>query len=247
MRNLRPTTWVAAGFIVLGGGLMLFDALSNMFAGWVPNLGASAFEIAATILIVDRVFGREVARRNRPRVELVMSELRYALLTYADSVAQDYAATHVHNYRPIPREITAMFDQWIQESDTHDACTLLDGARLSLILADGTDLGASLRDLRESDREVMEPAIVRAIDDFLWSGIGHGLNAANRRWGGPTGQASGVRLGEKLVVDAAYHLVQVFLEHDSARRSSFVFDDLTINAMEIHNRHQREHNGPIER
>lgn len=87
---------------------------------------------------------------------------------------------------------------------------------------------------------MIEPAIVRAIDDYLWLGVQHGTMMQTLTWHDrpPEDRARGFRAGERLIVEQAKRLIEVLVEQDGGRR--FTFPDPTISAAAGHNRGTQE-------
>src|SRR5262249_14564475 len=108
-----------------------------------------------------------------------MLSLRHEFQSFLSNVEVDYAGTHLHTFRPLERDALDFLDQWVADKPKQDACSRPvpgdDGEPVrSLVLYGGFELGKGLARYRELDRGGMEPGGVRAIDDFLWLGVGHG-------------------------------------------------------------------------
>jgi hypothetical protein len=137
---------------------------------WTPNIGTDAFFVAVTITVVEQAIRREEKRRVRPRVESAMYHTRLAMKMFAESVVIDYSGTHLHTFRPVERDMLDFLEQWLADADNKDACSAPIDGTYSLVMHAGAELGNFLRDLRQHDRDVMEPDLIRALDDYLWLG-----------------------------------------------------------------------------
>jgi hypothetical protein len=239
------TRWALAFVAIAGFAWWLADVLND----WGPNIAAEALSIAATIVIVERIVRHEARARLLPRIENAMDALRWEFRDFVHGVAVDYAGTHLHTFRPLPGDALAFLDQWLADKDAQDACQATtwneDRDSLPLVLHQGNELGKALRHYRELDREVMEPELVRAIDDYLWLGLqwagtSYGL-AKSGHTGGTLGQ--GYTLAETTIVRQARAFGQVLARHDP--RGRIQFDDLTITAMQEHSEGLRKRGGEI--
>jgi hypothetical protein len=206
----------------------------------MPNVATALAVLAVTVSAVEWIVRREAQRRMRPRVEIVMTDLRLRLSSFAHSVAMEYGGTHLWTFRPIPKDVIAFLDHWLEECDRYDACDVReDGPPRSPVVDAAIELGRTLNAVRERDREVMEPELVRAIDDFLWRGVQHGLLFTQKLDSGHVGheRAESYRLGERVVVAEGKKLIEVFTRCDGGRR--LIFDDLALAATEQHSKVSR--------
>ncbi len=234
-----PTEWVAlASLAVAIGAAAMYSATSTLRA-WTPNIATDAFFVAVTITVVERAIRREARRRLQPRVESVMYHTRMQMKMFASSVVIDYSGTHLHTFRPVEQDMLAFLEQWLADQDTKDACSAPIDSTYSLVVHAGTELANLLREMREHDREVMEPDLVRAMDDFLWLGAQHGRMSLAFAMD-PSGhdRPGSFALAEHTIVREAKRLAEVLLLHDD--RGRITFEDLTLRAAEEHSRHTRE-------
>jgi hypothetical protein len=242
LRGLRPVEVVAAVLLVIAATALVVGLVSDVADNWMPNVATEAFFVAVAVTVIDGAIRRQAAARLRPRVERVIEDLRWAFRRFADGVIIDYAGTHLHRYRSVPRDVLTALDQWLEDSDQHDACPLPlpeETDRLPLVVHQGFEFANALRALRESDREVMEPEVVRAIDDFLWLGEQHSrLSLSMSR--GPYGvnRADSHRHAEEAMVRAARAFGGILLRHDE--RGRIQFDELAVTAMAQHNAMARQ-------
>jgi hypothetical protein len=250
MRFRMPplTATAATALVVLALGAWATWRWSNVADAWMPGVATSAIAIAVTITLVQGIIRREEKRRLRPRVEDVIGWLRSDLFDFAQSAVIDYAGTHLHTFETIQPDLLSFLEQWLAESDRQDSCAapIRDGPedpRVPLLLHSATRFAESLKRTRERDREVMEPELVRALDDCV-HGVGLGQMALGlslgRDWHDPIGTR---RHGESRVVQAALDFGRVLLRHDD--RGRIAFPDLSIQAAEEHSRHLARHGESI--
>jgi hypothetical protein len=236
LKVARPTLAGWAAFVLVGiaAAAVLLWFFANALDDWAPNIGVEALAIAATIVIVERIVRHEARRRLLPRIESVIDGLRSELRDFLSGITVDYASTHLNTFRPLERDSLDFLDQWLAEKDAQDSCQWLSDPRrrseLPLVLHQGVRLGRALRAYRELDREVMEPELVRAIDDYIWHGWQHGLTMYELRDHAEPG--SGFSLAEESVVRAARQFAEVLARHDP--RGPLQLDDLTLSAMQEH-------------
>lgn len=243
--SLSPTSWLALALTALG---LIFVAVAiawDWLDAWAPNLATEAFAIALTIAVVERIVRREDRRRLQPRVESAMHALRQEFRRFVDGVTVDYAGTHLHSFRPLPRDALEFLDQWLADKDKQDACHAPrrgDPEQLPLVLHQGIELGKALVHYRELDREVMEPELVRAIDDYIWLGSQHGL-LMYRIAGRGAERAQGYALGDTTIVRGARAFGEVLARHDPL--GPLELEDLTRSAMKEHSEHLRKRGDEI--
>jgi len=245
VRSLSLTSWLALALTALGLIFVAIAIAGDWLDAWAPNLATEAFATALTIAVVERIVRREARRRLQPRVESVMHALRQELRSFVDGIAVDYARTHLHSFQPLPRDALDFLDQWLADKDAQDAChapTRGDPVQLPLVLHQGIELGKALRHYRESDREVMEPELVRAIDDYIWLGSQHGL-LMYRLAGRGAERSKGYVLGDTAIVRGARGFGEVLARHDPL--GPLELEDLTRNAMQMHSDGMRKRAGEI--
>jgi hypothetical protein len=228
-------TWCALVFTAVAGLAAVAWWLTEALDDWAPNFAAEALSVAATIVIVERIVRHEDRERLRPRAESAMDALRQDFRSFLHIITVDYAGTHLHTFRPLPADALSFLDQWLADKDTQDACPAPirteDRVVVSLVLDGGIEFGKALVGWRELDREVMEPEVVRAIDDYVWHGAQHG--ATMYQLGGlGSSRAKAYMAAERAIVRAARAFGEVLARYD--RHGRIVFDDLTLSAMAEH-------------
>jgi hypothetical protein len=244
----RPSlaTRAALAFVGVAGLAVLVWWLTDALDDWAPNVAVEALSIAATIVIVERIVRREARQRQWPRIESAMRGLRQEFRKFVHGLAWDYARTHLHTFRPLPRDALAFLDHWLAGKKEQDACQVPvpgdERVEISYVLYEGLMMGNALRIYREIDREVMEPEVVRAIDDYLWHGVQHGqtMYAIAGRSADPD---KGYAIAETAIVRAARAFGEVLERHDP--RGPIELDDLTLSAMQETSEHLRKRAGEI--
>jgi hypothetical protein len=114
----------------------------------------------------------------------------------------------------VPEDARAMIDQWLAEQQTEDVQRrLLPGERLPMLILEARDFGADLEQFRARDLDILEPDLVRAIEDFgghvgqamqFWSFAEQGL-------GDPAGNRETALM---TVVDGARDFARVFARYE---------------------------------
>jgi hypothetical protein len=240
----RPSlaTWWALAFVAIFVAAVLLWEFTHVAHDWMPNFGVEALAIAATITIVERIIRREASDRLRPRAESTMRGLRVEFRQFLSGVTIDYAGTHLHSFRPLARDSLAFLDQWLADKDAQDACQARtwdeERNQPPLVVHQGVEFAKALRAYRELDREVMEPELVRAIDDYLWLGSQHGLMMYGlSRDATGAERAKRYALAETAIVRQGRAFGEVLLRQDP--NGPLKLDDLTLSAMQEHSENLR--------
>jgi hypothetical protein len=142
---------------------------------WAPNIAISAATIAVTITIIDRILRRAKTRGLLPRVGLTMFRLKQELGEAATSVLIDYRATH-RPRRPIPPTWVELLALWLDSNarglrvgaygDRLDGRRTVDDAFEPFVWR-LTGAAANCRALLAPDREVLDPVLIWAGDNWL--------------------------------------------------------------------------------
>lgn len=233
LRWPRPTILLASGFAVgsVGGGVLYFVTADNELRAWLPNVSTAFATLAVTVTAVQWIVDREARLRLKPRIDSITSQVRAVLAEIGSFLAVDYAVTHVSSFRPIPNDFEALLKQWLDDCDAQDACWVDAGESwgVTSVLDERERVEERLKLLLERNREVMEPALVRAIDDFLTvleTARRNARVAKLKRPGDSGEQAEQFREAERQVVIHAQHLAEVLARLD--RRGPIEIDDLVL-------------------
>ena len=244
--SLSPTSWLALALTFLGLVFVAIAIASDWLDAWAPNLATDAFAIALTIAVVERIVRREARQRLWPRVESAMDGLRQEFRKFVHGLAWDYASTHLHTFRPMPLDPLAFLDHWLAEKEAQDACQIPvqgdERVEISYVVYEGLEMGNALRFYRELDRDVMEPEVVRAIDDYLWHGVqdGRTMYAIAGRSANP---GESYAMAERAFVRAGFEFGAVLARHHP--RGLIELDDPTRTAMQEHSEHLLKRAGEI--
>src|SRR5205823_4330465 len=178
---------VAAAAIVLWS---VRESLGPWAGAWMPNVGAGAATILITVAVVNRIIEQRERERIRPRLDRVLYGIGIDWRMYVESLANDYAQTHLHSFEPIPNGTIALIDHWLasQESEDAERLEVQDGGDPYPLTA-AESLVTSLQRVRETDREVLEPDLIAAIDDLV-EAARQGRTLYNLMRYGPQGDAS---------------------------------------------------------
>jgi hypothetical protein len=146
---------------------MIVAIAGDLLDAWAINIATSAFTIAATILVVERIVRHEARERLRPRTELLFGSIGLNFRLFISAVTNDYASTHLATFRAIPADAQAMIEQWLADQEAEDETRLrFNGETLPMLMLDARRFLSALEGYRERDREVMDPDLVAAIDDL---------------------------------------------------------------------------------
>jgi hypothetical protein len=163
----KPTVWVALVFVVVGlAGIVL--GRHDKLREWAPNIAVTAFALAITITVVERIVRSEERARVRPRVEYTIYWIGLGFRDMTRHIAMDYAYTHRASFHEIPADASQMFKLWLTDLDKQDQPRALnDGARLPTLLSRAQEFASGLERARERDVDVLEADLVLEIDEFL--------------------------------------------------------------------------------
>ena len=88
---------------------------------------------------------------------------------YVHAIVIDYAGTHHKTFKPIPRDALEMIDFWLAEQQNEDLPRRLDNEQpLPMLILEARDFNRDLAESRQLNLDVLEPELVRVIDDFHW-------------------------------------------------------------------------------
>jgi hypothetical protein len=189
--------------------------LTDAADAWMPNVATTAVGVAATITVVEWVVRREARERLKPRTDRALYWIGLELRMFMESVLMDYAETHRHTYRPIPADVGEMIDQWNADHDVEDNPREYiehGGTRAPLIVTEAIKLAQRLDQARSRDLDVLEPGLVRGIDDFGWAAA-QGLQLcalAQADWNTPPNDPRPV--AAKLIVDYFQRFANAYFE-----------------------------------
>jgi hypothetical protein len=164
-----PTTRIAIGLLLIAAlGIVAWFASSGLRA-WAPSVTVGAITIAATITVIERAIQRETGLRIHPRVDLVMDRIRASLKWLLWSIAYDLVDTHDGEVQPFPADAIALTERWINDEtqDSEDRRALPRGGGPPPIAVHAVQLVNDLEEVRSRDREVLEPTLIREMDDFV--------------------------------------------------------------------------------
>lgn len=119
-RRLTPVDWTAVGLVVVAGAAVATWILSDSADAWMPNVATSAFFVAITIAVVERIVGRQRAGEESGRVLQVIRRVSGDFHTLATFLAGDYAALHDASYVRPPPELRALLNHFDDGLDSRD-------------------------------------------------------------------------------------------------------------------------------
>jgi hypothetical protein len=159
------TAWVVLALVVVGAWA-IYVGRNAKLREWAPNMAVAAFGFALTLTVVAWIVRREGQRRIAPRVDNAIYWMGLSFRIFISAVTSDYAYAHAESFREIPGDAREMFQQWLDDQDNEDVTRQrLEDGRLMLV-ASGQEFAKDLEERRERDLDVLEPELVRAIEDF---------------------------------------------------------------------------------
>lgn len=164
--------WVTVALVVLAVASVVVWSLTDAADAWMPSVATTLLSVAATITVVGWIVRREERERRRPWQDRALYWLGFDLRMFMDALLLDYAETHLHTYRPIPSDVLEMIGQWQADHSSEDAAREdMDhrGRRAPLIVLEAIELAQRLKHSRGQDLAVLEPSLIREIDDFIWA------------------------------------------------------------------------------
>jgi len=163
-----PTTSAALALLVIAAlGVAAWFLVPGLKA-WAPNITVGALTVAATITVIDGAVRREAQRRLRPRLESVKDAIRHPLHWVVWAIADDYVETHKGQPAAVPGDAIGLAETWLKEENEQREKSrgIPEEDALPRLAIDALQFIDELEDIRARDREVLEPEVVRAIDDF---------------------------------------------------------------------------------
>jgi hypothetical protein len=153
--------------VVAIAAIILYD--NHRLRAWTPNVATSALSIAITVTVVGWIVRHEARARVRPRVERTLYWMGLGFRGFLSAIVIDYAGTHDATFEPIPATAREMIELWLAEQEHEDVARVRsEGERLPMLLAEAREYVRELEDHRARDLDVLEPDLIRAIDDFGW-------------------------------------------------------------------------------
>jgi hypothetical protein len=228
----RPTVLVALGLCLLAACSALVWAVTEPADDWLPNVATTALGIAVTITVIESIIRREASARLRPRTERVLYWLGLDLRMFTWSLIGDYTETHLHTFHPIPGDLFDLIDRWKSDpEDTPREPHEWRGQQAPLIIQEAVDFAHKVAATRERDLDVLEPDLVREIDDFGYAAAQAAQLSALAR-GTNTDLADTHRVGAELIVDHFDRLARAYFRGGPAHWREIL--DITRSGFQEH-------------
>lgn len=177
MKRWKPasTTWVAVVLTLIAGSALVVAIATASFDNWAPNIATEALSIAVTIAVVERIVRRENRRRIQPRVDRALRVLSSAYIQFTRIAIFDYASTHLTaDLKEMPEDPVAVLGFWQERYGREDAPRARGKDGRSLLLSEGVKLVRKAQLVADSDRELLPPDLVIALDNLSQTFSGHG-------------------------------------------------------------------------
>jgi hypothetical protein len=161
----RPplTLWVALGLLgIVGVAVWLW--LHGVLTAWTPSIAVSALTVAASVTVIPAMRRRETNARIRPRVERVLMDIHGSLYFVVETILIDSAASR-QDLIPVTEDLNETLNRLLWE---YMICAYKIPSDKSVprFVINARQFAAQLAQTRESERDVLEPDLIRAMDDF---------------------------------------------------------------------------------
>jgi hypothetical protein len=168
-RRLPLTFWAAVIFVLAAAATSVAWYFTPKLDSLAPNIITELLSIAITVSAVEWILRRQAQERLRPRTEDVLYWMGLDFRMFTGSVLLDYASTHIDTFKQLPRDASELIELWIAEHDREDEPRWkAQGAWLPGIVMSALDFEKGLGHARQRDLDVLEPDLVRAIDNLHW-------------------------------------------------------------------------------
>jgi hypothetical protein len=161
----RPpiTVWVALGLLgVVGVAVWLW--LRGVLTAWTPSIAVSALAAAASVTVIPAMRRRETNTRIRPRVERVLMDIHNCLYFVVETTLIDSAASR-QELIPVTNDLNETLNRLLWEYMTAVYKIPSDKSVPRFVL-NAREFASQLAQTRERERDVLEPELIRAMDDF---------------------------------------------------------------------------------
>jgi hypothetical protein len=164
-RLSRPSIQAATILVAIAAAAMIGWRASDAdwLDAWMPNVVTGLVVLAATITVFEWVLRRDELRRLEPRLERLRRKFRGYIETYGEIVAMDYKLRGGTGAGQ--KDILALLDQWLEDIDNLDTDPRSLYVRPTIAI--GKQMEVELRSHRTQDLDILDPALIRAIDEFL--------------------------------------------------------------------------------
>jgi hypothetical protein len=203
---------VAFALAAIAAVAIVLDATSALLSQWTPNIATEAISLLVTIAVVDRIIDNRERLRMKPRVERALRDVGGDFRMLVRGIAWDYKATHVATFEPIPTTSLGVLDHWLANVGREDSERAIHGEDdLPAAVSQALHVATSLQRVRDNDKDVLEPEVVAAIDEFeedarLAFAVYHGMPGAS------AGDRAREAIG--LVVQATRNLGETLIRQD---------------------------------
>lgn len=183
-REIQSWTFWVALLLLFVGTWAVYEGRHDKLSTWAPNIATAAIGFALTITVVDALLHRQARRRNAPRVENAIYWMGLSFRGFVSALTHDYAMSHAATFREIPDDARQLLRIWLEDQDREDARPpeLAEG-KGPMLARSGQELAKDLEASRDRDLDILEPDLVRAIDDFQGS-VGGAVQLCNMSKGG---------------------------------------------------------------
>jgi hypothetical protein len=164
----RPAIQWAIGLVLLAGAVLVawLAADADWFDDWIANVVVGLVSVAVTITLVEWIVQQEAKRRFEPRVERALRAVGSSYRMMVRVLALDYKATHNETFRRIDTTSLGVLGLWDTGVDTEDTDRTLNNDGLPHVVNYALTTADQLQEIRETERDVLEPDVVAAIDAF---------------------------------------------------------------------------------
>ncbi|MDX6453833.1 MAG: hypothetical protein QOH16_3882 [Gaiellaceae bacterium] len=203
---------VAVTLAAIAAVAIVINRMSSLLDQWAPNIATEAISVLVTIIVVDRIIDNRERLRMKPRVERALRDVGGDFRMLVRGIAWDYRATHAATFEPIPTTSLGVLDHWLANVGREDSERAVHGDNdLPAAVTHALQVATSLQRVRDNDKDVLEPEVVAAIDEFeedarLALAVYHGMPGAS------VGDRAREAIG--LIVQATHNLGETLIRQD---------------------------------
>jgi hypothetical protein len=159
--RLRPTDRFALVLVAVGGVAVVLYVWTSRLDPWLPNVATSAWSIAVTIAVVERI----VRTESRDRIVQALGRIRPGFYTLAEMAMNDYSDMHKASYERPPAAFRELLAHFRSGLDTIDVGWRNDPA----VLVASKALSRYLDEQLQRHESVLDHSFIAEAHDFIRS------------------------------------------------------------------------------
>jgi hypothetical protein len=135
--------------------------LHSVLKEWTPGIAVSALVLAASITVIPAIMRRQANARIRPRVERVLVDTHNSLIFLVEDILIDSARSRLD-----PFDISNDLHETLNRLAWEYMTSKISSESVPGFVLTARQFAGQLAQTRERERDVLEPGLIRAIDDF---------------------------------------------------------------------------------